>query len=145
MSKNSILNPLIAMVLGGCVTYGVGTVLSTQFVLAGLGGGVGIADRLSMTMFDLANMFAYLVIILIGFAIAFPIATFLKPRLPRLAPYAYPLAGAAAVLMALGLMYRVYETIPISGARGVLGLAAQGLAGAIGGWAYAKIRLRVRG
>ncbi|MEE2690411.1 MAG: hypothetical protein VX640_02610 [Pseudomonadota bacterium] len=76
--------------------------------------------------------------LLIGFVVAFGVKQVLKP----LAPIAYPAAGAAAVWTAIFLI----ETImakggagAIGGARDVLGLALQCLAGAVGGGVFALL------
>ena len=79
--------------------------------------------------------------LLIGFVVAFGVKQLAKP----LAPVAYPVAGAAAVLTAIYLI----ETLmakggagAIGGARDALGLALQGLAGAVGGVVFALLTRR---
>ena len=127
--------------------YIAGSILNTQFVIGAhtLGGeplSTGFGDRLSMTFADIAGTLAYLLIIAIGFAIAFFIASLLKRLLPGLASVAYPIAGAAAIGVALGLMYVNFQTVPISGARSTFGFLAQMLAGGLGGWMFGRIATR---
>lgn len=124
--------------------YVAGSILNTQFVIGAhtIGGkplSTGLGDRLNMTMVDITGTVLYLVIIAIGFAIAFVIASLLKRRLPGFSGVAYPIAGAAAIGVALGLMYMNFQTVPISGARGTFGFLAQMLAGAFGGWVFGKL------
>ncbi|MEH6829176.1 hypothetical protein, partial [Parasphingorhabdus sp.] len=59
-----------------------------------------------------------------------------------LARVAYPIAGGAAIAVALGAMYMMFQTIPISGARSTMGFLAQVFAGAIGGWVFARIAVQ---
>lgn len=133
------LRNLFALVAASIAAYIVGTALNTQFVLAAHNVPVSFGDRFNMTMFDISNMLLYLIIILVGFLTAFAIASFVKSRLPRLAKYAYPVAGAAALGGILGLMYILFQTVPISGARSALGFLAQVLAGGFGGWVFARV------
>ncbi len=125
-----------SLIAGGLVTYLLGTAVNSQFVIGGHGLPVTMGDRLNMTMFDISNMWLYLMIILISFLIAFSIARIMKRFLPKLSGVAYPIAGAAAITVALGLMYIMFQTVPISGARSALGFVAQVVAGGIGGWVF---------
>lgn len=129
--------------LGGAVAaYILANIFNSQFVINAHNVPVSFADRFNMTMFDLSNMYLYLVIILVSFLIAFGIAALLKRFLPKLSTVAYPIAGAAAIATALGLMYITFQTVPISGARSTLGFLSQVLAGGVGGWVYGKILTR---
>lgn len=128
------------------VAYAIGSVASTQFVLLAHAEvfpiDVTTSERLAMTIADVSNMWLYFAIIVIGFLIAFPIAAGLKRLLPGLAGIAYPLAGAAAIGTALGLMLLAFGIVPISGARSTLGFTTQLLAGAIGGYVFALLAVR---
>ncbi|GAB5488127.1 MAG: hypothetical protein Pars2KO_16970 [Parasphingorhabdus sp.] len=129
--------------LGGAVAaYILANLFNSQFVINAHNVPVSFSDRLNMTMFDLSNMYLYLVIILVSFLIAFGIAGLLKRFLPKLSTVAYPIAGAAAIATALGLMYLTFQTVPISGARSTLGFLSQVVAGGFGGWVYGRILLR---
>jgi hypothetical protein len=78
--------------------------------------------------------------LLVGFLVAWPMKRVLKP----IAPFAYPIAGAAAIALALYLMSKqFYGTTPIAGARGALGFTLQCLAGAAGGYVFAALNERV--
>ena len=131
----------LGFIAAALTAYVAGSILNTQFVIGAhtLGGepvSTAFGDRLSMTAADIAGTILYLVIIAVGFAIAFLIASFLKRALPGLAGVAYPIAGAAAIGAALGLMYMQFQTVPVSGARGMFGFLAQMLAGGLGGWVF---------
>ena len=49
------------------------------------------------------------------------------------------LAGACALMATLMLLKAVFLITPIAGTRSTIGFLSFGLAGAIGGWVYAKI------
>lgn len=133
---------IMGLISGAIAAYLVASVFNSQFIINAHNVPVSFADRFNMTMFDLSNMYLYLVIILISFLLAFGIAALLKRFLPRLSSVAYPIAGAAAIGAALGLMYATFQTVPISGARSSLGFLSQVFAGAVGGWVYGKILAR---
>jgi len=135
---------LLGLLAGGLTAYILGSILNSQFVMNAHPVDVGFGDRFNMTMFDISNMGLYLAIILAAFLIAFIIAAVLKRFLPKLSSIAYPIAGAAAIGTALGLMYIIFQTVPISGARSTLGFVSQMIAGGFGGWVFSKILLYKR-
>lgn len=130
---------IAALIVASIGTYVVAVIANAQFVIGAHNVPVSFLDRLNMTAFDVSNMWLYLVIILIALLLGFTIAALVKRFLPSLASVAYPIAGAAALGMVLGLMYLQFQTVPISGARSTLGFAAQVIAGGIGGWIFAKV------
>ena len=137
-----LIRVLLAFLLiwpAALAAYLIGAIASSQFVMNAYEVEITASERLSMTLYDATHMWAYAVIIGLGFCIAFPIAALLKRLLPGLAGVAYPLAGAVAIAAALGLMYSVFATIPISGARSALGMGVQVLAGAVGGYVFAQL------
>lgn len=138
-----ILVGFLLIIPAALIAYLIGGVASTQFVLAAHEASAPVrftlSQRLQMTGEDLLGMNAYAVIIAIGFLIAFPVAALLKRVLPMLAGVAYPLAGAAAIGVMFWLMNTLLGLMPISGARSDLGLAAQILAGGVGGYVFARL------
>lgn len=130
---------IIALLLGALGTYVLGVIANAQFVIGAHNVPVSLGDRINMTAFDVSNMWLYYAIIVIALVLGFAIAAVVKRFLPSLARIAYPVAGAAALGMVLGLMYMQFQTIPISGARGGFGIVAQMIAGGIGGWIFARI------
>ncbi|MCB2112098.1 MAG: hypothetical protein R3C42_08805 [Parvularculaceae bacterium] len=82
-------------------------------------------------------------ILAVAFAIAFAVAAILKRLLKPLAPFAYVIAGAAAVPALLAIVENVMIGGGVGafyGARGATGLLLQALAGAGGGLAYTVFR-----
>ncbi|MEO1219910.1 MAG: hypothetical protein AAFY42_00990 [Pseudomonadota bacterium] len=128
-----------ALIVASLGTYVIAVIANAQFVIGAHNVQVSFSDRLNMTAFDVSNMWLYLVIILVALLLGFAIASLVKRFLPGLSGVAYPVAGAAALGMVLGLMYIQFQTIPISGARGAFGFASQIVAGGIGGWIFAKV------
>ena len=134
---------LIAVIV---TTVGISVIhsLRIQGNLAELGVELPMGLRLSTIGRDLAGLAPTLgPVVAIALAIGFAIAAFLRPRLPSLAWMAYPLAGAAAIVVALVAMKFSYDITPIAGARGPLGLPLSALVGAVGGWIFAwRIKTR---
>lgn len=143
---------LVAFIVAVAVGYIVATIFFTGANLIRLnavGAEITAADAVRTWLFDLAGMAPSFVwtqygsLILIGFAIAFPVAALLRrltmrssASVQRIAPILYPLAGATAIGMILLLSYPKYEVFMFAGARGVFGCIAQCLAGAIGGYLF---------
>jgi hypothetical protein len=78
----------------------------------------------------------------IGLLLAFALAGLLKPRLPLLAPIAWPLAGASAIAVVLVVMHAQFQMTPLAGARGADGFVLFCLAGAIGGFVFGWLKPR---
>ncbi|MBY6218122.1 hypothetical protein [Qipengyuania aquimaris] len=134
-----ILHWIAALIAAALGTYILGVIVNSQFVMNAHGVPISFSDRLNMTAFDVSNMYLYLVIIVVTFLLGFLIAALVRRFVPSLAGVAYPVAGAAAIATALGLMWMQFQTIPISGARSTAGFLAQVVAGGVGGWIFAKI------
>jgi len=130
---------LLMIIPAAFCAYVLGSFLSTQFVLGAHNVDVTFGERIAQTLADINGMRLYFIIILIGFFFAFLIAAGMKRILPGLAKWAYPIAGMAAILTALGLMYMQFDTVPISGGRSIPGFVAQLLAGGFGGFIFAKL------
>ena len=141
MSKT--LRVIGAWLLSGIVCYVFAALFSQLVVLVGLmqlGLKISIADNLFSLLHAVLNMVPYLIVILIGFAVAFGVAWGVKNLAKTLSEFAYPIAGAAAMGTALGLMYLQFGVFPILGAQETYGLILQILAGALGGFAFERIR-----
>ncbi|KEO89177.1 hypothetical protein EH31_14175 [Erythrobacter longus] len=130
---------IAALIVASIGTYVLAVIANAQFVIGAHNVPVSLSDRLNMTAFDISNMWLYLAVIAAAFLLGFAIAALVKRFVPSLARAAYPIAGAAALGMVLGLMYLQFQTVPISGARSALGFVAQVIAGGIGGWIFAKV------
>jgi hypothetical protein len=146
-----------AYLLAALAGYVVAIVFATTANLLNLrdvGAEIGVGDALRTYLFDLWGMTPrfeitrYGTVMLIGFAIAFPVAALLRhlvlranPAVARIAPYLYPLAGATAIGTGLTLMYMRYEVTAVAGARGA-GFWAQCLAGALAGFLFQRLLSR---
>jgi hypothetical protein len=118
--------------------------------LAAIGAKFGAGEIFRTWLFDLWGMTPrwelarYGNVMLIGFAIAFPVAALIRHGVSRIgggarhiAPWLYPLAGAVAIGTGLTVMFNQYEITAVAGARG-LGFWAQCLAGGIGGLVFQR-------
>jgi hypothetical protein len=137
----AIVRILLGYLLAVTVATALGSAVHTQMIVAGLteaGALIQPDVRLAMTFNDfvgLAPQFG--VVVAIALAIGFLIAAGLKRILKPLAPVAFPLAGAAAIAVALTVMHIAFDGItPIAGARTPLGFALECLAGAAGGLVF---------
>ena len=92
--------------------------------------------------YNLSGLWMYGAIIAIALLIGFFVAALVKRVLRPLAPIAYPVAGALAIPLTVVLIEQVLGGGAgiMSGARGAVGLALQGVAGFIGGVVFAVIR-----
>lgn len=142
-SRMGWLRHMFAFLLAVVVAAALGAVASTHFVLASLAGlhiELPFGERLSAYGHDVVGMGPTLaMVVAVGFAIAFPIAALGGRVLPRWRKFGHPMAGAAAMLAALALMEAGLGMMPVAGARTTAGLAAQGVAGAVGGYVLAAI------
>jgi hypothetical protein len=128
------------------LTYVLATVSATQHVVAQLGSmgiDVGLADRLVMTLSDLAGM-ATMFLPLIAFALlaAFLVAALIVYWAGRWRIALYVLAGATAMLTLHLTLHLAFSLTPIAIARSGAGLFVQALAGAAGGYLYVRLRGR---
>ncbi|MDP1627735.1 hypothetical protein [Parvibaculum sp.] len=134
---------VLAFVLAVVVTTVLGSIAHTQFVLAGLadvGADVSLSDRLSMTAHDIVGMGPlYGAIIGLGFVVAMLAGALVFRLAGTQRTLIYVVAGAAAVAVALTTMGIVYDITPIAGARSTLGFVTQMVAGALGGFAFARV------
>lgn len=135
---------IAAFLAGVIATYIIGTAVNSQFVMGAYDVDISLSERFNMTMFDISNMLAYMAVIAAALLIGFGVAAIVKRFVPKLARIAYPVAGAAALALTLGLMYVIFQTIPISGARSLAGYLAQVVAGGIGGYVFAKLLTRMK-
>lgn len=100
------------------------------------------AQQVETFLYNLSGLWLYGVIIAIALLIGFVVAAIVKRILKPLAPVAYPVAGALAIPLTVVLIEQVLGGGAgiMSGARGTVGLALQGLAGLAGGVVFAFLR-----
>lgn len=109
--------------------------------LGGIGGDVGMGERLSMTVFDITHLGTlYIVFIGIALLVAFlaGAGVFRLARFGR--PVVYIVAGAVAMAVMLVLMKNAFFGVQlIAGARDTVGFISQIIAGGFGGWVFARL------
>lgn len=132
-----------SFLLAVAVAYGLAVISATQHVAAsleGMGVEVDVGTRLGMIGHDLAGMAAsFLPMVAIGFLVAFVVAAWLARRLPRGRPLLYALAGGVALVTIHVALKTAFDITPVAVARTTAGLLVQGLAGAVGGYFYARL------
>lgn len=142
----SIFRNTLAYVVAVIAAYALGSFFHTQMVfarMAGIGAEISLQTRLDTTIGNFVGLWQYAAVVALALLFGFVVAAILKRVLKPLAPIAYPVAGAAALALALTLMsVQYYGTTPIAGARGAVGFALQCLAGAAGGVVFAALRRR---
>ncbi|MBX3504196.1 MAG: hypothetical protein KF895_01870 [Parvibaculum sp.] len=143
-----VLRVVLAFLAAVVVTTILGAAFHTQFVigrLSDLGIAVSFSDRLSTTLHDIGGMAPMFgMVIAIGFLVAFLAGALVYRFAGARRELIYVVAGAVAIAVALSAMAMVYSITPIAGARSWAGFAAQMLAGALGGYAFAMLsRARV--
>jgi len=138
-----------AYLAASLTTVTLASLFYTQQVLAKQAAFGAVYTREQQIRTYIENLFglapSYGVILAIALLVGFLIAAALKRVLTALAPVAYPIAGAAAVLVAIWLIENVVAgggVGALGGARDAMGLALQGLAGFVGGAVFAVLRGR---
>jgi len=138
-----MIRKLAAYLLAVIVAYLLASITASQSVIARLaemGIEVNFADRLRMTLQDIAGMAGmFLPMIAAGFLIAFLLTALLCRWLGRRPIALYILAGAVALIAIHLTLNLAFGITPVAIARTMGGLAIQGLAGAVGGYFYAYI------
>lgn len=143
----SFLRNVVSLFVAALLTSVIGSVFSTQSVISSLRSidvDVPFATQLSMTLGDFAILPSLAPLIAICFVVGFFVAAVCVRHIGGNRTAWYIVAGAVAVITTLLIMKAVLLITAIAGTRSLLGLLSFGLAGAIGGWVYAKITTQVR-
>lgn len=124
--------------------YVVAVLLVGQFNIARvveMGFDVSLNDRFSTAGADLLGMLGtYLPLIAIAFLIAFIFTRYALLRFIKQPVVLFTLAGFVAVIALHSIMHMMLGLSGIAPTRTLLGLLSQGLAGAIGGYVYSRMR-----
>lgn len=146
-----LLRFLAAFVAAAATTYVLASLFYTQQVLAKQNAIAQLYTPAQQVQTYLDNLVglapAYGGVLTIALLIGFLVAAIVKRVLTALAPAAYPVAGGAAVFVAIWLIENVVASGgvgAIGGARDALGLALQVLAGVVGGFVFALARPKTR-
>ncbi len=140
MPTQRIIRAILAFAAAVLLTSVLGSVFSTQFVIAGLEGidvDVPTAARVEMTVADLGILETYLPAVAACFLPGFLIAGLCANRLGGSRYLWYAAAGFSAFVIELKIIEAALALMPIGGARSLAGLGMQGVAGAVGGLAFA--------
>lgn len=114
-----------------------------QSALVDLGVNIPAGLALETALRDFTGLLLPLLLVFgFGLLLAFLLAGWLKPRVPLLAPIAWPLAGACAIAAVLALMHANFQITPLAGARGADGFILFCMAGAIGGFVFGWLKPR---
>ncbi|MEM1231238.1 MAG: hypothetical protein AAGI15_11915 [Pseudomonadota bacterium] len=135
---------LLAFVLAVLGTYAVACISATQGALAALpeiAQPISMGVRLQTTIADLGGMaLRFAPLITLALVAGFAVAAAVIRWLPNLRTLGYVLGGATALVAMHLIMKSTFDNIaPVAATRTVVGLAAQGVAGAFGGWLFARI------
>jgi len=139
----SSIRVIASFVIVAAVTAVLATIAQTQFVISALkrvGAEIGFADRLSMTLADLAGLAPLFgAFIALALAFAFAAAALTGRLLPLPRALIFFTAGAVAIGVMLAAMEQVFFGVQvIAGARFAPGFIAQIACGALAGLLYAK-------
>lgn len=137
------IGAFIAAVIG---TYILGVLFISQGNLANIvemGLTVGFSDRINTLLHDLTHMTAiYLPLVTVSSIIAFPVATGIIRLTSGLRLFGYVSAGFVALIALHLIMKMMLGLTGIAPTRTVMGLLAQGIAGAFGGYLFHVLTLR---
>lgn len=122
------------------VTYVFGAIFISQGNIASvinMGFDVTIGQRLEAMLHDVSNMTdIYLPVVAVSFVLALSVAAIIIHFVPDLRLIGYTLAGFAALIAVHVLVKTVFGISGIAPTRTMVGLLAQGLAGALGGYMF---------
>ncbi len=136
---------LIAFIAATVTTGVLGSVFSTQFVIAALGSidvAVPMDVRLATTIRDFGILPTLVPAVVSCFLIGFLVAGLCASKLGGSRTAWLSLAGATALVSELLIMQAVLGLMPVAGARTTTGLASFAVAGATGGWLFARLTQR---
>ncbi len=140
----AVLRFLFALLLATLAATVLASFMQTQNLISrlnGVGADIGIGARLGTAVYDLRHFAPqYFLGILAGFLVAFLVGLLLY-RLAKFGrPVVFAVAGAAAILaFLLGSKEAFFGVQLVGGARDLVGLLFQLLAGAIGGLIFARL------
>jgi len=135
---------IFAWGLAVITTVILGVAMQTQNVLSRLGGigaDISLGERLSMTAYDILHLGSlYAIFVTPALLIAIIICDLIARNIKFARPLTYAVGGAAAILVMLFAMkMRYFDVHLLAGARNNLEIGMQMLAGALGGFVFAKL------
>ncbi len=137
------LGVYLAAVLAAYVPASLTATQSVISSLSDLGISVNTGTRISMTLQDMAALTGSLLpLIAAGFLAAFLVVGMLCHWWPQWRTILYVAAGAVALIAIHLVMKLALGIAPVAIARTTGGLLVQGLAGAIGGYVFARLMFK---
>ena len=141
-----MLRLISAYVIGVIVSFVLGSVIGTQMVLhsvQSMGLAVSWSSRLATTGSDIAGLSVSLMpLMALILTIGWAVTDWVSVRVSRYRhTAAFALMGAGCILILHPLLNMVFGVDAFAPARTPVGLIAQGIAGAVGGLCFAKVRL----
>ena len=134
---------VIAFVASVLAAYILAVLMYTQLNLSNvveMGLTVTMADRFSAALHDLWSMNLLLVLITVGFAVAFLVTHLVLRVLPQLRYLGYILAGGLAIFVLDFSLYKAMGDMHVLAVtRTMVGSLALSLAGAIGGYVFVRL------
>ena len=138
-----MLRILIAFLLAVIATYLLAAAFSTQVILhqvADLGLPVPLTVRMDTTLEDLIGMLPmYLPIVAVSLVVAIPVSALALKFVPIPRTLGFLIGGAAALWVLHTIMIAVFGIHALPATRFNVGMATQALAGAVGGYVYARL------
>lgn len=140
--RTSTKKHLVAFPAAVILTAVLASLCSTQFVLAeltALGIEISVSARIAMCFEDLGILRSLLPAVAACWLVGFPVAHALEARIGGNRNAWFVAAGGAALVGELLIMQAVLGVTAIAGARSLPGLLCQGVAGALGGYLFARM------
>ncbi len=141
-----MLRILVAFLAAVVATYLLAAAFSTQVILhqvADLGLPISLSVRLDTTLEDLLAMLPmYLPFVAASLFVAVPVSALALKVVPLPRALGCVIGGAAALWALHTIMFAVFGIHALPATRSIVGLATQAIAGAIGGYVYAKLSKR---
>ena len=141
-----LIRQLGALLLAALVTAIIGSIFSTQSVIAGLQSvniDIPLSARLSMTFNDLGILPSLFPITAVCFLVGFSVAALCNRSFGGNRTLWMIIAGACALMATLIVLKAVFVVTAIAGTRSTIGFLSFGVAGGFGGWVYAKLSSRL--
>ncbi len=135
-----------AFILAFVTTYVLATVAIAQAnlgYLSGLGRDIGFAERLGYIGHDvvgMAGMFAP--IVLVTLLVAYAVVALIASRAPALRLAGYVIGGFTGMVAVYLVLQAVFGMNAVWATASAFGLTVQGLAGAVGGYVFARVNPR---
>ena len=138
-----MLRILVAFLLAVVATYLLAAAFSTQVILyqvADLGLPISLGVRLDTTLEDLLGMMPmYLPFVAASLFIAMPVSALALKFVPIPRTLGFLIGGAAALWALHMILFAVIGIHALPATRFNVGMATQALAGALGGYVYARL------